>query len=151
MAVRAALGASQWEVARPIIAETLILSFAGGVLGLIARVRRAATDREPARRRLPRMDAIRSMAACWRSRSSSRSASRWRLDCCRRCTRRKRIRATTCRSRSGSTTSPYARRLLSGLVVIEVALALVLLVGAGLMTRSFTKLLQVNPGFDPST
>jgi putative ABC transport system permease protein len=44
---------------------------------------------------------------------------------------------------------PGARRLLNTLVVVEVAVALVLLVGAGLMTRSFAKLLAVNPGFDP--
>ena len=36
MAVRGALGASRWEVVRPILAESLILAFTGGVLGLIA-------------------------------------------------------------------------------------------------------------------
>jgi putative ABC transport system permease protein len=49
---------------------------------------------------------------------------------------------------TGTTGGQGARRLLNGLVVVEVALALVLLVGAGLMTRSFSKLLQVNPGFE---
>jgi predicted permease len=39
------------------------------------------------------------------------------------------------------------RRLLGGLVVSEVALALILLCGAGLMLRSFVQLIRVNPGF----
>ena len=39
-------------------------------------------------------------------------------------------------------------RLRSGLVVLQVTVALMLLVGAGLLIRSFAQLLEVNPGFD---
>ncbi len=52
--------------------------------------------------------------------------------------------------RTAEADGPRARRLRNGLVIAEVALALVLLVGAGLMMRSFLELRRTDPGFDRS-
>jgi putative ABC transport system permease protein len=149
IAVRGALGASRWEVAMPILAESFVLSVAGGALGLVAAfggLRLLATLPEG---QLPRMDQVQldggvlmfttavSMAvALLFGVLPAIHASRADL--------RENLSEST-----GTTTGLYASRVLGGLVVIEVALALVLLVGAGLMTRSFSKLLQVSPGFEP--
>jgi putative ABC transport system permease protein len=149
IAVRGALGADRWDVARPILAESLLLSACGGVLGLAAAVWGLRLLAALPDARLPRIGQIEldggvllfttvvSIAVALAfglipSLHASRAGLRDDLS-----------------ESAGNTSSLGARRLLNGLVVVEVALALVLLVGAGLMMRSFSRLLQVNPGFEP--
>jgi len=148
IAVRGALGASRWEVAKPIVAESLLLSFAGGVLGLLAAYGGLQLLANLPEGRLPRMDRLEldGGVLLFTTVISIGVALAFGVLPALHASRQD-LRDNMNES-AGSTGSPYARRLLSGLVVIEVALALVLLVGAGLMTRSFTKLLQVSPGFD---
>ncbi|MDP2389082.1 MAG: ABC transporter permease, partial [Acidobacteriota bacterium] len=148
MAVRGALGASRWEIAKPIVAESLLLSFAGGVTGLLAAFGGLRLLSNLPESQLPRMDglALDGGVLLFTTVISIGVALAFGLLPALHASRQD-LRDNMQES-SGTTGSPYARRLLSGLVVVEVALALVLLVGAGLMTRSFTKLLEVNPGFD---
>ncbi|MAG70198.1 MAG: ABC transporter permease [Vicinamibacterales bacterium] len=150
IAVRAALGAGRWQLARPILAESLVLALAGGGLGLfLAFVSMRLLPLLP-EGSLPRMEqigldggvllfalAISVAVAVAFGLLPALQASRARL-------------RSTLNEASGSTGSPTARRVLNGLVVVEVAMALVLLVGAGLMIRSFNRLIQVSPGFEPN-
>ena len=150
VAVRAALGASRWDVARPILAESLLLSAGGGVLGLLTAVfglRLLATLPEA---RLPRMEQIQldGGVLLFTTAVSIGVAIAFGLLPALHASRTD-LRGSLSES-AGTTSSPSARRVLNGLVIGEVALALVLLVGAGLMTRSFARLLQVDPGFEPN-
>src|SRR5688500_3881581 len=58
IAVRAALGATRWEVAQPIVAESLILSFTGGVLGVVGAFGLLRLIAQLPESRMPRLDAI---------------------------------------------------------------------------------------------
>jgi putative ABC transport system permease protein len=148
IAVRAALGAGRWPLVRQVMAESLLLSGVGGLLGLLvawAGVRLVHTLPEGS---LPRMQDVRLdtgvllfalamsvVVAIAFGLGPALHASRAGL-------------RDTMRAFSG-TTGRSGSRLLSALVVVEVALALLLLVGAGLMTRSFAQLMRVSPGFEP--
>jgi len=150
LAVRGALGAGRWDLARPILAESLLLSVAGGGLGLLVAVGGLRLLNTMSAGGLPRMDevtldtgvllfatVVSILVAVGFGLLPALQASRSRLQ------------ANLTQS-TGASGSFAARRTLSSLVVVEVALALVLLVGAGLMVRSFSKLLQVDPGFEPN-
>jgi putative ABC transport system permease protein len=150
LAVRGALGAGRWALARPIVAESLLLSVAGGGLGLLVAIGGLRLLTTLPEGQLPRMEqisvdggvllftaAVSVLVALVCGLLPALHASRAQP--------RENLTEST-----GATGSLAARRTLSALVVVEVALALVLLVGAGLMIRSFTNLLQVNPGFDPN-
>jgi putative ABC transport system permease protein len=149
MAVRSALGASRWEVAQPILAESLILAVAGGTLGLLAAISGLRLLAALPEARLPRMDQIHldGTVLLFAIVVSVGVALAFGLVPAIQASRPD-VRESLGES-AATTGGPGARRLLGGLVAVEVALALVLLVGAGLMTRSFAKLLQVNPGFEP--
>lgn len=151
LAVRGALGAGRWELARPILAESLLLSLTGGVLGLLVAVGGLRLLNTLPAAGLPRIEevtldggvllfttAVSILVAIAFGLLPALHASRSQLQA--------NLTSTT----GAATGSIAAQRTLSSLVVAEVALALVLLVGAGLMVRSFTKLLQVDPGFESS-
>ncbi len=150
IAVRAALGASRWEVARPIFAESLLLSAGGGVLGLLTAVFGLRLLSALPEARLPRLGQIQldGGVLLFTMAVSIGVALAFGLLPALHASRTD-LRGSLSES-AGTTSSSSARRVLSGLVIVEVALALVLLVGAGLMTRSFARLLRVDPGFEPN-
>jgi predicted permease len=149
IAVKSALGASRWEVAQPILAESLLLAFGGGALGLFAAITGLRLLAALPEARLPRMEQIHldGGVLLFTTVVSVTVALAFGIVPAMQASRSD-LRESLSES-AGTTGGPGARRLLGALVIVEVALALVLLVGAALMTRSFARLLQVDPGFEP--
>jgi putative ABC transport system permease protein len=152
LGIRAALGAGRWRLIRGLLVEGLVLSFAGAAIGVLLAYGGVTVLRAWLPPGLPRAGAIgidlRVLAAAIAAAFltgivfaivPALQASRPDL--------------TTALKEGGrsSTTGAAGQRLRSALVVVEVALAVVLLVGAGLFIGSFVRLMQVDPGFDYSS
>ena len=151
ISIRAALGASRGRVIRQLLTESVLLSFAGGVLGVaIAAVGiRSLVAMSPPW--FPNLDsvsidgrvlaftaAVALLAGLIFGVVPALQSSK--LD----------LAGALKESGRGSVTPGSARqRLRSVLVTVEIALALVLLVGAGLMINSFLRLQNSNMGCDP--
>jgi predicted permease len=142
-AVRAALGGGPWRMARPVVAESALVAVAGGALGLVCA--RLATTALVAMQpdTLPRLDLL----------AIDRSVVFFTAGVVAAVTlvvslipalRTARTRVATS---APSTTGPARQGVRRVLVASEVALSIVLLLGAGLTFRSFFRLLAVDPGY----
>jgi len=149
LAVRAAIGAGGWRIARLVATEALVLSTLGGVAGLVlaASLLRVVVALAPAE--LPRTDAIRMdvavlVATAAMVVASALAFSLWPAIAVSR--QRDLHRALRSGARTGAT-DVAARRARSVLVVAQVALAIVVLVGAGLLGRTLVLLQHLDMGF----
>src|SRR5262249_11238143 len=150
MAVRAALGAARGRLVRQTLVETMILSCAGGALALVAVRWSIGALLSLAPGDMPRLGEVRAdlpvlafafalsivtglVIGLVPGLAASRPA----------------LQTTLQDAGRGTTAGRGQRRLRAALVVVEIALAVVLTLGAGLLLRSFLSVLAVDPGFKP--
>lgn len=149
-AMRSALGASRWRVVRQLLTESLMLSGAGSIIGLLLAfvvVRWLAHQGAPA---LPLLSTLHIDGAAlgWTVVIAVLAAVLFGLAPGLKMAGGK-LHEALKDSGPGSGQGRKHERTRSVLVVTEVALACILLVGAGLLLRSFLKVMEVDLGFQP--
>jgi len=151
IAVRSALGASRWCLVRQLLTESLVLAALGGGLGLL--LAQWGVDALPALEpgNLPRLNEIRidRGVLLFTALASLLSGVIFGLAPALQISR---ARLNESLKEGGRTvTEARGRQRMRGLLVVaQMALALMLLVAAGLMVKSFARLKEVDPGFEPA-
>jgi putative ABC transport system permease protein len=148
LAVRLALGAGRWRIARHLLTESLLLAFAGAAGGLLIAhaAFRGSTALIPAQFRMLGLEAAINTRVLWWSAAIAIACG---------------LLVAVLPALQATRTDPHeslkadARaghrggRLRQLLVVSEIALSVVLLLGAGLMMRTIWNIQRVDPGFQP--
>src|SRR5580658_6497056 len=148
LSIRSALGAARGRLVRQFLTEAFLLSLIGGALGVLTALWGVAGLLAVAPKTLPRLDSVSvsvpvllfafllcTAVAVGLGAFTAARATRGDL--------RKGL-AEGGRGQAGSQSSERVGR---GLVAAQIAITLVLVIGAGLLGRSLQKVLEVNPGF----
>ncbi|MEP7066380.1 MAG: ABC transporter permease [Gemmatimonadota bacterium] len=151
LAVRAALGAGRGRIVRQLLTESLIVALLGGMLGALLGYAAVRALVAAGGVQLPRgselhVDGLVLLCAFAISLISGLLFGAMPAIRAAGPALERKLRTDT-RGSVGS--GAQAQRLRGALVVSQVALAVVLVVGAGLATKSFARLLSVDPGFHP--
>jgi predicted permease len=151
LAIRVALGAGRWRLLRQMLTESVLLSLAGGAGGVLLAIWALEFLKNIGARTIPRLGEVNvdftvlvvtaivavGTGILFGLIPALASAKPELTEALKEGGR-------------GSSTGAQRNRVRNGLVIVEIALALVLLVGAGLLMKSFARLQNVQPGFNPS-
>jgi putative ABC transport system permease protein len=152
IALRAALGAGRLRMVRQLLTESVLLAFLGGGAGLLAGAwgAKGLVALFPERIPIPRLDQTRldSAVLLFTLALTVVTGLAFGLLPALRAAGIN-LHESLKQGSRGSTGGARGRRVRNLLVIAETALSLILLTGAGLMLRSFDRLMRVDAGFDP--
>ncbi len=149
IAIRVALGAGRWRIVRQLLTESVLLALAGGVLGLLLAKWGMDVLLTLAPQNLPRISdvSLDGRVLIFTATVTLLTGIIFGLIPALQVSKPK-LSETMKDGGRGSTEGGRRQLIRNALVVLEVASALVLLVGAGLMIKSFTRLQKVDIGFN---
>jgi putative ABC transport system permease protein len=151
ISIRTALGAGRWHIIKQLLSESVLLSAAGGVIGLMIAIWALDSLKAFLPANIPRIaevspdlgviafTALVSLGAAL----LAGLLPAWRAS-------HPNITGSLNENARGSSEGVHSGRTRAVLVVVEIVLALVLLASAGLLVQSFLRLQKVHPGFDPN-
>jgi putative ABC transport system permease protein len=149
IAIRSALGATRSHIVRQLLAETLLLALLGGAAGLLLAWWSTDVLAALGPADLPRLDEVRvngGVVAFTLGIALLTSIIFGLVPALQ--ASRPEVERSLKEGGRGTSAGSRSHRLRSAFVVAQIALSLVLLVGAGLLIRSFSELRSVRPGFD---
>jgi predicted permease len=149
MAIRAAVGASRGRIARQLLTESVLLALAGGLAGLLIALLAVNLLRVFGPENIPRLNevGIDGRVLAFTFSVSLLTGMVFGLAPALRASRVDLNEVLKEGGRSSGGGTPGHHRIRKLLVISEVALSLILLIGAGLLIRSYQRIVNANPGF----